>query len=139
MLSTLRVLLVLVLVVRVGGAAPPKDKGDAPEVVTGTLLQLTNSINRYEDGRVVTKYVAVLKVEKVERTTPDNNRVVKVGDSVTLRWSRVTFRDGTVRGGHTYSVHEKDVVRAWLARLCGGGDFYPIDNVGALETISGQP
>ncbi|HJZ53778.1 MAG TPA: hypothetical protein VKE74_02410 [Gemmataceae bacterium] len=140
MRSTLRVLLGLVLVVWVGvaSAAPPKDKDDAPEVVTGTLQQLTCSVDRYEDGRVVTKYVAVLKVEKVERTTTDNNRVVKDGDVLTLRWSHLTWRDGT-SGGHTYSVHEKDVVRAWLARHCGPGNiFYPIDNASALEKISGQ-
>jgi len=140
MRSTLRVLLGLVLVVWVGvaSAAPPKDKDDAPEVVTGTLQQLTSSVDRYEDGRVMTKYVAVLKVEKVERTTPDNNRVVKEGDVLTLRWSHLTRKDGS-SAGHTYSVHEKDAVRAWLARHCGpGNNFYPIDNTSALEEISGQ-
>ena len=140
MRTTLRVLLGLVLVVWVGvaGAAPPKDKDDAPEVVTGTLQELTSTVDRYEDGRVITKYVAVLKVEKVERTTPDNNRVLKDGDVLTLRWSHVMRKDGS-SASHTYGVLEKDTIRAWLARYCGpGNNFYPIDNAGALEKISGQ-
>jgi hypothetical protein len=139
MRSTLRVLLVLAPVAWVGvaGAAPPKEKDDAPEVVTGTLQKLESTVDRYEDGRVITSYTAVLKVDKVERTTTDNNRIVKDGDTLTLSWSHAR-RDGST-AGHAYSVHNDDVVRAWLARYCGPGqNFYPIDNANAIERISGQ-
>jgi hypothetical protein len=139
MRSTLRVLLVLALVAWVGvaGAAPPKEKDEATEVVTGTLQKLESSVEEFADGRVVTKYTAVIKVVTVERAT--SNRDVKEGDTINLRWNHLTRRNGGPGTGHTYSVHDDDLVRAWLAPHCGPGkNFYPIDNDGALKRISGR-
>jgi hypothetical protein len=139
MRSTLRVLLGFALVAWVGvaGAAPPKEKDEATEVVTGTIRELTSDVDKYEDGRVSVKYTAVLKVDKVELTTLDSaRRVVKEGDTLTIRWSHMTRRDGST-AGHKYSVHESDVVRVWLCRYCGmRPDFYPIENDKAFEKIS---
>jgi hypothetical protein len=138
MRPTLQVLLVLVLFMgaTAAGAAPPKDKEDAPDVVAGTVQQLTTSVDKYEDGRVVTKHSALVKVETVERTTADNGRVIKAGDTITVRWGRVTWPSRAV--GHTYDVQEKATVRAFLARQCGGEGFYVIDNADGLETLDGQ-
>jgi hypothetical protein len=132
---TLRVLLVLTLVLRAGaaGAQPPKEKEDAPEVVTGVVKKYTTDVNSYEDGRVITKYTIVLKVETVERTTPDSNRNLKEGDTITIRWSTVQ-RSGEIVG-YSYDVKEGRIVRAWLARYCGSPDFYIIHNAKGLEKI----
>jgi hypothetical protein len=133
MCPTLRVLLVLNLFLgaTAAGAAPPKDKKDAPDVVTGTVQQLTTSVDKYEDGRVVTKHTALLKVEAVERTTIDNGRVLKAGTTITVRWKRVAWPPRTT--GHTYDVSEKATIRAYLARECGGEGFYVIDNPEGIE------
>ncbi|HEY7311933.1 MAG TPA: hypothetical protein VH643_21395 [Gemmataceae bacterium] len=134
-----QVLLVLVLFLgaTVAAAAPPKDKEDASEVVTGKVRQLNTSVDKHEDGRVVTKHTALVWVTKVERTTPDNGRVLKAGRMITVRWSRVTWQSGRAVG-HTYEVQEKTAVRAWLGRQCGGEGFYIIDNAAGLETLNKQ-
>src|ERR1700736_3513195 len=62
----------------VAAAAPPKEKDDAPEVVTGTVQRIEVSEDKYDDGRVVTKHTAILKVETVERTTLDQLLAAKV-------------------------------------------------------------
>jgi len=138
MRSTIQVLLVLALFMgtTVAAAAPPKDKEDAPDVVTGRVRQITTSVDEYEDGRVVTKHTALVLVLTVERTTPDNNRVVKAGDTITVRWERVTWPSRAV--GHTYDVKEKAFIRAWLARQCGGEGFYVIDNPDGIEAVVSQ-
>jgi hypothetical protein len=138
MRPTLLVLLVLVLFVgaTISPAAPPKDKEDAPDVVTGTVQKLTTSVDKYEDGRVVTKHTALVKVETVERTTVDNGKVIKAGDTITVRWGCVTWPSQTI--GHTYDVSEKATIRAWLGRQCGGEGFYVIDNAEGIETLARQ-
>ena len=113
-------------------AAPPKEKDDAPEVVIGTLQRIDVTEEKYDD-RVITKHTVILKVESVERTTLDQNRVVRAGDTITVRWSRVDWPSKTA--GHRYDVKEKATVRAYLARQCGGEGFYVIDNAGGIETI----
>src|SRR5262249_5787861 len=127
-LRTLQVLLLLVLFMGAtrAAAAPPKDKEDASEVVTGTVKKLTTSVDNYEDGRVVTKHTALVKVETVERTTVDNGRVIRAGGTITVRWGRVTWPSRTT--GHTYDVKEKAAIRAWPARQCGGEGFSVLDN-----------
>ena len=137
MRPTPRVLPALALLVgaAAAAAAPPKDKGDAPDVVTGTVQTLTASVDRYEDGRVVTRHTASVKVGAVERATADNGRVVKAGDTITVRWARVTRPSGAV--GHTYDVQEKAAIRAYLTRQCGGEGFYVIDNAGGIEALDG--
>src|SRR5262249_2353613 len=90
---TLQVLLGLILFMgaSVAAAAPPKDKEDPPDVVPGTVQKLTTSVDQYDDGRVVTKHTALVTVETVERTTPDSGRVIKAGETITVRWDRVTW------------------------------------------------
>jgi hypothetical protein len=138
MRPTLQVLLVLVLFLgtTAAGAAPPKDKEDAPDVVTGTVQQLTTSVDKHEDGRVVTKHTALVKVETVERTTVDNGRVIKAGDTITVRRGRVTWPSQTV--GHTYDVEENATIRAYLGRQCGGEGFYVIDNADGIKKLDRQ-
>ena len=134
---TFQVLLVLVLFTGAiaAGAAPPKDKEDAPEVITGSVQQLTTSVDNYEDGRVVTNHTALVKVETGERTTIDNGRVLKAGGTITVRWGRVTWPSRTT--GHTYDVKEKAAIRAGPARQCGGEGFYVIDNADGIENLDG--
>jgi hypothetical protein len=117
-------------------AAPPKEKDDAPEVVTGSVQRMDVSEDKYDDGRVVTKHTLILKVETVERTTLDQNRVVRAGDTITVRWSRVDWSSKTT--GHRYDVNEKATVRAYLARQCGGEGFYVIDNAGGIEMVTSE-
>jgi hypothetical protein len=138
MRRALQVLLVLVLFMgtTLAAAAPPKDMKDAPEVVTGTVQKLTSSVDTYEDGRVVTKHTALVKVETVERTTVDNGRVIRAGDTITVRWGLVTWPSQTV--GHTYDVKEKATIRAYLGRQCGGEGFYVIDNADGMEKLDRQ-
>jgi hypothetical protein len=132
----LQVLLV-VIVTSVGGAfssaAPPKDKDDAPDVVIGIVQKLTTSEDKYDDGRVVTKHTALVKVQVVQKATPDSSRVVKVGDTITVRWSQVTRPSGST--GYTYDVREKESIRAYLMRQCGCEGFCTIDNATAIENL----
>ena len=125
----------------VASAALPKDKADAPDVVTATVQKVTTSEDRYDNGLVVTKHIAVIKIETVERTTQrtvqNKGQVLKAGDTVTVYWSQAT-RPSTGTVGHVYSVHEKEVIRAWLHPACNCADFFPIDNASAIETISRQ-
>ena len=120
MRPTLQALLGIVLFMgaTLAPAAPPKDKEDAPDVVTGTVQKLTTSVDQYEDGRAVTQHTALVKVEAVERTTLDNGRVIKAGDTITVRWKRLTWASRTV--GYTYDVNENATIRVYLARQCGG-------------------
>jgi hypothetical protein len=139
MCPTSRIVLILLELIAANRvtAAPPKEKADAPEVVTGTVQTLNTAVDRYEDGRVVTKWTAVVTVAIVEHTTPDGGRVVKYGDTITIRWSILTAPGRSV--GHRHDVHEGAIIRGWLARRCGGGDFYPIDNAQAIEQLAGPP
>src|SRR5271169_1558572 len=91
----MRAILVVILFLGSGisstvSAAPPKEKDDAPEVVVGTLQRIEVSEEKHDD-RVITKHTAILKVETVERTTMDQLRVVRAGDTITVRWSRVDW------------------------------------------------
>ena len=136
MRAILRGLFVLILPmigVNFGTAAPPKDKDDAPDVFIGLVQELTMDQDKYDDGRVVTKHTALVKVQFVQKTTPDSSRVVKVGDTITVRWSQVTRSSGTI--GHTFDVREKESIRAYLMRHCGGEGFCTIDNATAIENL----
>jgi hypothetical protein len=136
MRATLQGLFVLILVfmgAKLGTAAPPTDKDDAPDIVIGIVQKLTISEDKYDDGRVVTKHTALVKVQVVQKTTPDSSRVVKVGDTITVRWSRVDRPSKTT--GHTYDVQEKASVRAFLMRQCGGEGFRTIDHATAIENL----
>jgi hypothetical protein len=128
-------LLVLILLIGSTTAAAklPKDRAEAPEVITGTVLEVSARADRYDDGRVVTKHTATIKVHAVERTTPDKGRTVKAGDTITVYWSRVEWARGTPRAiGHIYDVRQFAAVRAYLHRQCGGEGFFVIDNAQAL-------
>jgi hypothetical protein len=94
------------------------------------LQRIEVTEEKYDD-RVITKHTAILKVESVERTTLDQNRVVRAGDTITVRWSRVDWPSKTA--GHRYDVKEKAI--AYLARQCGGERFYVIDNANGIETL----
>src|SRR5262249_28096257 len=124
-LQPLLVLVVLMVGGAFGTAAPPKDKDDAPDVFIGIVQELTMDEAKYDDGRVVTKHTALVKVQFVQKATPDSRRVVKVGDTITVRWSQVTRPSGTI--GHTFDVREKESIRAYLMRQCGGEGFCTID------------
>jgi hypothetical protein len=133
---TIQGLLVLVLFAAasvVATAALPKEKEEANDVVTGTVQKLTVDEDRYDDGRVVTRYTALVKVEMVEKTTPDNNRIIKTGDTISIRWSHLTRSSGTI--GYTYDVTEKAAIRAYLFPRCGGDGYVLIDNRYAIEKI----
>jgi hypothetical protein len=132
-LQGLFVLILLMIGVNFGTAAPPKDKDDAPDVFIGIVQELTMEEVKYDDGRVVTKHTALVKVQFVQKATPDSYRVVKVGDTITVRWSQVTRPSGTV--GHKFDVREKESIRAYLMRQCGGEGFLPIDNATAIENL----
>jgi hypothetical protein len=137
MRAIIQALFVLVLFAAVGAVATaelPKEKDDALDVVTGTLQKLDVDEDRYDDGRVVTKYTAQLKVDTVEKTTLDNNRIIKAGDTITVLWSRLTGPSGNT--GYSYDVQEKAPVRAYLFPRCGGNGYVTIDNRYALEKIA---
>lgn len=131
--STILFVLIIISASTIAAAKPPKDKADAPEVIAGYVQQLTMRVDNYDDGRVITQHTAVIEVDVVERTTSDNGRVVKAGDTITVRWSRVDWPKRTV--GHKYDVEEKTIVRAYLARQCGGEGFYVIDNREGLAKV----
>jgi len=135
MRATFPIFLVLIVVSAstIAAAAPPKEKDEAPEVIVGYVQQLTMRVNNYDDGRVITQHTAVIEVDVVVRTTSDNGRVVKAGDTITVRWSRVDWNKRTI--GYKYDVEEKAIVRAYLARQCGGEGFYVIHNAEGLVKI----
>jgi hypothetical protein len=136
MRPTIQGLFVLVLFAAAGAVAKaelPKDKEDAPDVVTGILQKLDVSEDKYDDGRVVTKYTAEVKVETVEKTTLDNNRVIKAGDTITVRWDHLVWSSRTT--GYAYDVKEKETIRAYLFPRCGGDGYVVIDNRYAIEKI----
>jgi hypothetical protein len=138
MRPTIQGLLVLVLFAAAGAVATaelPKDRADAPDVVTGTVRKLDVSEDKYDDGRVVTSYTALVKVETVEKTTRDNNRIIKPDDTITVRWGQVIRTSGSV--GYSYDVKEKAAIRAYLFPRCGGDGYVTIDNRYAIEKIDG--
>jgi hypothetical protein len=132
-LQGLFVLLLLTVMNVVAIAELPKEKDDALDVVTGTVQKLTVDEDKYDDGRVVTKYTALVKVETVEKTTLDNNRLIKAGETITVLWSQLVRPSGTV--GYAYDVKEKAAIRAYLFPRCGGNGYVTIDNRYAIETI----
>ncbi len=125
--------LVLFLVTASASAKPPKDRADAPDVITGTVLDVSAREDSYGDGRVVTKHTATVKVHAIEKTTPDKARVVRAGDTITVYWSRVAWPARAT--GHTYDVRKFAAVRAYLHRQCGGEGFFVIDNAQALVPL----
>ena len=135
MRPTLQGLFVLILFLGAASAAAklPKDKAEAPDVITGTVLQVSAREDKYDDGRVITKHTATIKVHTVERTTPDKARTVKAGDTITVYWSRVAWRARAI--GHIFEVREFAAVRAYLHRQCGGEGFFVIDNAQGLAML----
>src|SRR5262249_35907640 len=135
MRATFPIFLVLIVVSAstMAAAAPPKEKDEAPEVIVGDVQQRAMRVNNYDDGRVITQHTAVSEVDAVLKTTSEHGRVVKAGDTITARWSRVDWNKRTI--GYKYDVEEKAIVRAYLARQCGGEGFYVIHNAEGLVKI----
>jgi hypothetical protein len=125
--------LVLFMISTAAGAKLPKDKDEAPDVITGTVLQVSAREDRYDDGRVITKHTATIKVHTVEKTTADKARTVKAGDTITVYWSHVAWPARAT--GHIYAVREFAAVRAYLHRQCGGDGFFVIDNAQGIAML----
>jgi hypothetical protein len=115
-------------------AAPPTERVDASDFVTGTAKEFTTSAERIDNGREIIRHYLILKVDSVHRTTPDSNRTIKKGDTITIRWSPAKQDSKTF--GMTHDAAEGAVIRAWLGRYCSSPDFYPIDHPRAIEIVS---
>jgi len=120
--------------VRFASAAPPTERLDATDFISGTAKSVTTSVEHYDNGRELVRHTLILKVDTVHRSTEDNHRIIKIGDTITIRWSQVKRPSHTF--GYTYEVSEGAAIRAWLGRQCGGPGFYPINHPRAIEIVS---
>jgi hypothetical protein len=112
---------------------PPEYRKDADAILVGKVTKVTTKEEKFGGDGVMTHYTADVEVTKVEK-----GEDVKAGETVTVKWFRVTKRPTRpIAGafGHSYPVKEKDEAKFWLMGSAKKG-FDVIYNKDGVEKVT---